>query len=47
MVEFYRLLPSIRLNRLFTSISVRTRIVLLALVPVAGFAASGLTYLSG
>ncbi len=36
-----------RLSRLLTSFSVRTRIVALALVPVAGFLANGLTYLSG
>ena len=36
-----------RLPRLLSSISVRSRIVLLALIPVAGFAANGLTYLSG
>src|SRR4051794_5461961 len=41
------LLPSIHPTRLLTSVSVRTRVVLLALIPVAGFAASGLSYLSG
>ena len=41
------LLPSIHPTRLLTSVSVRTRVVLLALIPVAGFAASGIAYLSG
>ena len=36
-----------RLNRLLTSISVRTRIIVLALIPVVGFLANGLTYVSG
>ncbi len=36
-----------RLTRLLASFSVRTRIVALALVPVAGFLATGLTYISG
>jgi methyl-accepting chemotaxis protein len=36
-----------RVARLLSSISVRTRIVALALIPVAGFVANGLTYLSG
>ena len=36
-----------RLTRLLASFSVRTRIVVLALVPVAGFLANGLTYVSG
>src|SRR5690348_3729348 len=35
------------LPRLLTSLSVRTRIVVLALVPVAGFVANGITYMSG
>jgi methyl-accepting chemotaxis protein len=35
------------LPRLLTSISVRTRIVVLALIPVVGFLANGLTYISG
>ena len=39
--------PSKRLSRLLTSISVRTRIVVLALIPVVGFVANGLTYVSG
>jgi methyl-accepting chemotaxis protein len=33
-------------RRLFASLSVRNRIVLLALIPVAGFLANGLTYMS-
>jgi methyl-accepting chemotaxis protein len=41
------LLPFNRLNRLLTSFSVRTRIIVLALVPVVGFLANGLTYVSG
>jgi methyl-accepting chemotaxis protein len=41
------LLPSIHPTRLLTSASVRTRVVLLALIPLAGFVASGLAYLSG
>jgi methyl-accepting chemotaxis protein len=39
--------PLNRLSRMLTSLSVRTRIIVLALVPVAGFLANGLTYLSG
>jgi len=35
------------LSRLLSSWSVRTRIIVLALIPVVGFAANGLTYLSG
>ena len=34
-------------DRLLTSISVRSRIVVLALIPVVGFLANGLTYVSG
>src|ERR1700750_729696 len=41
------ILPLRRLPRMLTSLSVRTRVVVLALVPVAGFLANGLTYLSG
>ncbi len=41
------LLPFKRLNRLLASVSVRTRIVVLALVPVAGFVANGMTYIHG
>ena len=37
----------IRLPRLISSLSVRSRIVVLALIPVVGFAANGLTYLAG
>ncbi len=40
-------LPLRRLNRLLGSFSVRTRVIVLALVPVAGFLANGLTYVSG
>jgi methyl-accepting chemotaxis protein len=40
-------LPFNRLARMLTSVSVRTRIVVLALIPVAGFLANGLTYTSG
>src|SRR5689334_12045047 len=36
-----------RLSRLLAHFSVRTRIVILALIPIAGFLANGLTYLSG
>jgi methyl-accepting chemotaxis protein len=36
-----------RVSRLLTSISVRTRIIVLALIPVAGLLANGLTYVSG
>ena len=36
-----------RLSRPLASISVRTRIIVLALIPVAGFLANGLTYESG
>ena len=36
-----------RLARLLANFSVRTRIIVLALIPVAGFLANGLTYLSG
>ncbi len=36
-----------RLSRLLASFSVRTRIIALALIPVAGFLAVGLTYVSG
>jgi len=39
--------PLNRLSRMLTSLSVRTRIIVLALVPVAGFLANGLTYVSG
>jgi len=41
------LLPFNWLTRMLASFSVRTRIVLLALIPVAGFMANGLTYTSG
>jgi len=39
--------PLNRLARSLTSVSVRTRIVVLALVPVVGFLANGMTYVSG
>jgi len=41
------LFPSNRLTRPLSAISVRTRIIVLALVPVVGFLATGLTYVSG
>src|SRR6187551_2299643 len=41
------LLPFNWLTRMLASFSVRTRIVLLALIPVAGFVANGFTYTSG
>jgi methyl-accepting chemotaxis protein len=37
----------LRFNRLFASLSVRTRIVVLALIPVGGFLANGFTYTAG
>ncbi len=40
-------LPFNWLARMLTTFSVRTRIVVLALIPVAGFLANGLTYSSG
>ena len=45
-------LPTIRLsfnwlNRLLTTFSVRTRLIVLAMVPVVGFLANGLTYIAG
>ena len=36
-----------RPSRLLASFSVRTRIIVLALIPVVGFVANGWTYLSG
>src|ERR1041385_115927 len=36
-----------RLSRLLVHFSVRARIIVLALIPIAGFLANGLTYLSG
>lgn len=41
------LLPINRLNRRFTTFSVRARIIVLALIPVVGFLANGLTYIAG
>lgn len=40
-------LPFNRLTRLLTAFSVRTRIIVLAVIPVVGFLGNGLTYLSG
>jgi methyl-accepting chemotaxis protein len=40
-------LPSNRLTRMVGSLSVRTRIIVLAVIPVVGFLANGLTYVSG
>jgi methyl-accepting chemotaxis protein len=40
-------LPLNRLARMLASFSVRTRIVVLALIPVAGFVANGLTFTAG
>jgi methyl-accepting chemotaxis protein len=40
-------LPFKWLTRAVSSLSVRTRIIVLALIPVAGFAANALTYVSG
>ena len=40
-------IPFDRLTGLLTAISVRTRIIVLALIPVIGFLANGLTYISG
>jgi methyl-accepting chemotaxis protein len=40
-------LPFNRLSRPLNSISVRTRIIVLALIPVVGFLTNGLTYVSG
>ena len=39
--------PFNRLSRLLASCSVRTRVIALALIPVVGFLANGLTYVSG
>ena len=38
---------ALRVSRLLSYFSVRTRIIVLALVPLAGFLANGLTYISG
>jgi methyl-accepting chemotaxis protein len=40
-------IPPINLSGLLTSFSVRTRIVVLAVIPVVGFLANGLTYRAG
>src|SRR5690242_4560375 len=47
MPTIHELLPSIRPARMLTFVSVRTRIIVLALIPVVGFAASATAYLSG
>jgi methyl-accepting chemotaxis protein len=47
MQPTHLLLPFNWLTRMLASVSVRTRIVLLALIPVAGFVANGFTYTSG
>ncbi len=47
MRSIHLLLPFNRLTRLLTSVSARTRIVVLAMIPVVGFLANGLTYVSG
>jgi methyl-accepting chemotaxis protein len=47
MASLKGLLAPVRPWKLLTSASVRTRIIVLALIPVAGFAASGFSYLSG
>jgi methyl-accepting chemotaxis protein len=47
MPAIHNFLPFIRPIRMLTFVSVRTRIILLALIPVAGFAASATAYLSG
>jgi methyl-accepting chemotaxis protein len=40
-------LPLNRLSRMLTSFSVRTRIIVLAVAPVVGFLANGVTYIAG
>src|ERR1700687_2759575 len=40
------LIPFTRPGRLLASVSVRTRIIVLALIPVVGFLANGITYIS-
>ena len=45
LLEF--LLPFKHLTRVLTAFSVRTRIVVLAMIPVAGFIANGMTYVAG
>jgi methyl-accepting chemotaxis protein len=40
-------LPLNQLARMLASFSVRTRIVVLALIPVAGFVTNGLTFTAG
>ncbi|MEP7030240.1 MAG: HAMP domain-containing methyl-accepting chemotaxis protein [Pseudolabrys sp.] len=46
MISFDLSRPFNRLSRLLANISVRTRIVLLAVIPVVGFLANGLAYLA-
>jgi hypothetical protein len=43
-LPFTRLPVFNRLSRLLDSFSVRTRVIVLALIPVVGFLANGLTY---
>ena len=45
LIQF--LLPFKHLTVLLTTFSVRTRIVVLALIPVVGFVANGMTYVAG
>jgi methyl-accepting chemotaxis protein len=40
-------LPAFSISRLLHATSVRTRIIVLALIPVAGFLANGMTYMAG
>jgi methyl-accepting chemotaxis protein len=40
-------IPFNRLTRLLATVSVRTRVIVLALLPVVGFLANGMTYVSG
>jgi methyl-accepting chemotaxis protein len=46
-IPFSLPIPRLRISRLLASVSVRTRIVVLALIPVAGFLANGLTFVAG
>ena len=45
-IRFPKLNVRLRLPRRLTAVSVRARIAALALIPVAGFVANGLTYMS-
>jgi len=47
MRSFDPLLPFDRLARMLASFLVRTRIVILAFIPVGGFLANGLAYTAG